>query len=398
MALSFLDNVDYRGKKPNFTRDLFETVADMVAFSENYLPNVFECNVKDTGERYRYNVNNADVEGLGKWRLVTGSGSGSGESAVTSVNGQTGDVEVTANSIGAVSNEEFSITNAKVLGMETTIGELQTAVENNSDDIADVLLLAEANKTSFENMSASIEQANTNATAAVAKAQAAEDAVSAQQSLVTSLNGQMNDIQEASNRHDAGITELNSMVAGKANVSDVYTTTQVDEKIAGSVSSVYKYMGNVESVDALANVASPADGHVYFVNTESLNYAYLNGNWNPLAGIIDLSNCVSVTDFNTALAGKANTADIKTKTSQLENDENFVTETQMNDALSLAGKGAVQSVNGQSGTVMLTAADVGAISSEEMNTALGDYYTKTDVDTMLGDIASILDEINGEEV
>ena len=28
MALSFLDNVDYRGKKPNFTRDLFDTVAD----------------------------------------------------------------------------------------------------------------------------------------------------------------------------------------------------------------------------------------------------------------------------------------------------------------------------------------------------------------------------------
>jgi hypothetical protein len=33
MALSFLDNVDYRGKKPNFTRDLFETISDMATFN-----------------------------------------------------------------------------------------------------------------------------------------------------------------------------------------------------------------------------------------------------------------------------------------------------------------------------------------------------------------------------
>ena len=41
MALSFLDNVDYRGKKPNFTRDLFADIATMAAFNENYLPSRF---------------------------------------------------------------------------------------------------------------------------------------------------------------------------------------------------------------------------------------------------------------------------------------------------------------------------------------------------------------------
>lgn len=77
MGISILDNFDYRAGKPNFTRDLFATVEEMVAFPEMYLPSVFECNVVDTGERYRYNVNN-DVDPItGKWRLVTGGTGGS---------------------------------------------------------------------------------------------------------------------------------------------------------------------------------------------------------------------------------------------------------------------------------------------------------------------------------
>ena len=77
MGISILDNFDYRAGKPNFTRDLFATVEEMVAFPEMYLPSVFECNVTDTGDRYRYNVNN-DVDPVtGKWRLVTGGTGGS---------------------------------------------------------------------------------------------------------------------------------------------------------------------------------------------------------------------------------------------------------------------------------------------------------------------------------
>lgn len=77
MGISILDNFDYRAGKPNFTRDLFATVEEMVAFPEMYLPSVFECNVVDTGDRYRYNINN-DVDPVtGKWRLVTGGTGGS---------------------------------------------------------------------------------------------------------------------------------------------------------------------------------------------------------------------------------------------------------------------------------------------------------------------------------
>ena len=75
MALSFLDNVDYRGKKPNFTRDLFDTVADMAAFNENYLPDVFLACNKEGGKVYVYNRDNSIDATLGKWREIEG-GSG----------------------------------------------------------------------------------------------------------------------------------------------------------------------------------------------------------------------------------------------------------------------------------------------------------------------------------
>ena len=78
MALSFLDNVDYRGKKPNFTRDLFTDIATMAAFNENYLPNIFmACNEED-GQPYVFNRNNTIDEKYGKWRPIEG---GSGASS-----------------------------------------------------------------------------------------------------------------------------------------------------------------------------------------------------------------------------------------------------------------------------------------------------------------------------
>jgi hypothetical protein len=75
MGISIIDNFDYRAGKPNFTRDLFENIEEMVSFSEMYLPDVFEANVK-SGDRYRFNRNNEVDPILGKWRLVSANGSG----------------------------------------------------------------------------------------------------------------------------------------------------------------------------------------------------------------------------------------------------------------------------------------------------------------------------------
>lgn len=74
MSISLLDNLSIRKKSPNVDRDLFNTIADMVAYSENYLPDVFECNVVEDGNRYRYNRGNTIDPTLGKWRLVEAGG------------------------------------------------------------------------------------------------------------------------------------------------------------------------------------------------------------------------------------------------------------------------------------------------------------------------------------
>lgn len=77
MALSFMDNVDYRGKKPNFTRDLFETKEDMKNYSENYLPDVFITSCKEDGKIYVFNRSNSISPTTGKWRVIEGGGGSS---------------------------------------------------------------------------------------------------------------------------------------------------------------------------------------------------------------------------------------------------------------------------------------------------------------------------------
>lgn len=77
MAISLLDNIAIKKKSPNVERDLFATIADMAAYNENYLPDVFECNVIEDGNRYRYNRTNIVDGTLGKWRLVESGGSAS---------------------------------------------------------------------------------------------------------------------------------------------------------------------------------------------------------------------------------------------------------------------------------------------------------------------------------
>ena len=51
--ISILDQFDLRAKKQNFQRDAFETIADMKAFSENYLPPIFDAYCYEDGKRQR---------------------------------------------------------------------------------------------------------------------------------------------------------------------------------------------------------------------------------------------------------------------------------------------------------------------------------------------------------
>ena len=78
MAISLIDNLKIQNKKQNVERDSFVTIADMVAYSPNYLPNLFHTMCEETGKMYVYNINNDTDPVLGRWREY-GSGVGTDE-------------------------------------------------------------------------------------------------------------------------------------------------------------------------------------------------------------------------------------------------------------------------------------------------------------------------------
>lgn len=61
------DNFNYRGKKPNFDRDSFDTLQDMKNYSENSLDDGHISYCKETGKHYKFNSNNQSDLTTGKW-------------------------------------------------------------------------------------------------------------------------------------------------------------------------------------------------------------------------------------------------------------------------------------------------------------------------------------------
>ena len=76
MSISMLDNISYKGKKSDSVRSYFPTIADMVEFSENYLPDVYITLCGEDNNQYKFIRSNEVDPILGKWRLLEGGGSG----------------------------------------------------------------------------------------------------------------------------------------------------------------------------------------------------------------------------------------------------------------------------------------------------------------------------------
>lgn len=72
MAVSMLDNFDIRKSAPNVKRDMFDTIADMKDYNENYLPQVFITTCVEDGGIYLFNKSNEIDDTTGKWRKFEG--------------------------------------------------------------------------------------------------------------------------------------------------------------------------------------------------------------------------------------------------------------------------------------------------------------------------------------
>lgn len=72
MALTIGDNFDYKGQKPNFARDSFDTLADMKAFAETSIDDGHISFCKEDSKHYVYNSANEEDATTGKWREFSG--------------------------------------------------------------------------------------------------------------------------------------------------------------------------------------------------------------------------------------------------------------------------------------------------------------------------------------
>jgi hypothetical protein len=72
MAVSMLDNFNIRKSSPNVERDMFQTIADMKDYNENYLPQVFIATCVEDGCIYIFNKGNSVNDTTGKWRKLEG--------------------------------------------------------------------------------------------------------------------------------------------------------------------------------------------------------------------------------------------------------------------------------------------------------------------------------------
>ena len=72
MSIVLWDNIEYKGKKPLDSRMLFDTIADMKAYSENYLPDITLAFNKEDSKMYVFNRENEVDTTTGKWREFEG--------------------------------------------------------------------------------------------------------------------------------------------------------------------------------------------------------------------------------------------------------------------------------------------------------------------------------------
>lgn len=76
MSISLLSNLKINMKAQTNERDAFSTIADMKAFREEYLPDMYDSFCYETGLKYRFNRSNPIDEITGKWRVIGEGGGG----------------------------------------------------------------------------------------------------------------------------------------------------------------------------------------------------------------------------------------------------------------------------------------------------------------------------------
>ena len=110
------------------------------------------------------------------------------------------------------------------------------------------------------------------------------------------------------NNTDGAVSQqvIKNALAAKANSADVYSKTDIDSLI----SAVFKYKGTKTNVNEVLGLTGMTTGDVWFVTSDSSEYAYNGSAWEKLGSTIDLSGYLT----DVTIAGQKLTPTSKTIT------------------------------------------------------------------------------------
>lgn len=270
-------------------------------------------------------------------------GGGEGGGAVSSVNGQTGDVVITATSLGAI-----------------TKADADTLYAAKSD------LNSKADISTVEALSTEVEANKTATTALTSKVNEDSEKIA---SLDTEMSNKANSADVPTN------TQFNNLageVANKADKTSVYTKAEADEK----------YATNVELNHVKAELATKADA-------SALNDYALKSELTGLATKEELANYQPIGDY-------ATTTQLNSKQDTLVSGTNIKTV----NGQSILGEGNIEISGGGTITVdtELSETSENPVQNKVITNALNDKASKTELSNVSADKANKADVYTKQEV
>lgn len=280
------------------------------------------------------------------------SGGGEGGGAVNSVNGQTGDVVITATSLGAI-----------------TKADADTLYASKSD------LNSKANISTVEALSTEVAANRTATTALTSK-------VNEDSEKIASLNTEMdNKANSADVPTNTQFNNLAGEVANKADKTSVYTKAEADEKFATNVGlnqTLSEYATNVELNHVKAELATKAD-------TSSLNA--LKSEITGLATKEELANYQPIGDY-------ATTTQLNSKQDTLVSGQNIKTI----NGQSVIGEGNIDITEGGTIDSELSTVSENPVQNKVITNALNDKASKTELSNVSTSKANKADVYTKQEV
>lgn len=282
------------------------------------------------------------------------SGGGAGGGAVSSVNGQTGDVVITATSLGAI-----------------TKADADTLYASKSD------LNSKANISTVEALSTEVAANRTATTALTTKVNEDSEKIA---SLDTEMDNKANSADVPTN------TQFNNLageVANKADKTSVYTKAEADEKFATNAElnqTLSEYATNVELNHVKAELATKAD-------TSSLNA--LKSEITGLATKEELANYQPIGDY-------ATTTQLNSKQDTLVSGQNIKTI----NGQSVIGEGNIDITGGGTITIdsELSTNSENPVQNKVITNALNEKASKTELSNVSTSKANKADVYTKQEV